>query len=180
MMHYASIHEHDIANGPGIRLSLFVSGCRHACPGCFNQVAWDFNYGEVFSKPVYEKILSDLREPCYRGLTLLGGEPMEPENQRALLPFLRRFKQVFPRMDLWIYTGFTYEVLSTDPSETTQAILDLTDVLVDGRFMQEQKDITLLYRGSANQRIIDVKNSRQKQKVVLWDDRNVSISNQAH
>ena len=105
---------------------------------------------------------------------------MEPENQRALLPFLRRFKQVFPRMDLWIYTGFTYEVLSTDPSETTQAILDLTDVLVDGRFMQEQKDITLLYRGSANQRIIDVKNSRQKQKMVLWDDRNVSISNQAH
>ena len=159
-MNYATIKVNDIANGTGIRVSLFVSGCTHRCPGCFNAEAWDFDYGEPFTPEVEERIFRAL-EPAYvEGLTLLGGEPMEPANQAALLPFVRRVKQRFPDKTVWCYTGYTLEQLS-DPAcrahtGDTAALLALTDVLVDGRFEQDKKDIRLRFRGSSNQRIIDL------------------------
>lgn len=159
-MNYATIKTNDIANGTGIRVSLFVSGCTHRCPGCFNAEAWDFDYGEPFTTRVEERILRAL-EPAYvEGLTLLGGEPMEPANQAALLPFVRQVKERFPDKTVWCYTGYTLEQLldSTSRAHTahTAPLLALIDVLVDGRYEQDKKDIRLRFRGSSNQRIIDL------------------------
>ncbi len=158
-MNYASIRTCDIANGEGVRVSLFVSGCTHHCKGCFNEAAWDFAYGEPFTKKTENEILAALEPDFIDGLTLLGGEPMEPENQRALMPLLRRFREKFgDAKTLWIYTGC---VLETDlkaesrwRTEVTDEMLSLTDVLVDGPFLEAKKDISLQFRGSSNQRII--------------------------
>ena len=160
-MNYASIRTCDIANGEGVRVSLFVSGCTHRCKGCFNEQAWDFSYGEPFTAAVEDEILSAL-EPAYiSGLTLLGGEPMEPENQRALLPFLCRFRQKFgAEKTLWVYTGCVLEKDLLSPSrwriDITDELLSFVDILVDGPFVEELKDISLRFRGSSNQRILNL------------------------
>ncbi len=179
-MNYAEIKEFDIANGPGVRLSLFVSGCTHHCKGCFNAMTWDFNFGAPFTKEVEDELIAKAKEEWYAGMTLLGGEPFEPENQRALLSLVRRFRQECPGKTLWCFTGYLYDE-DLQPggkvyTEVTDELLDSMDVLVDGEFKQELKDITLLYKGSSNQRTIDVKSSREKGEVVSWVPVDVSIS----
>ena len=173
-MYYATIKHCDIANGPGVRTSLFVSGCDHRCPGCFNAEAWDFFYGEPFDDSTIEAILTSI-EPAYiAGLSLLGGEPMEPVNQRGLLPLLQAFKERFPEKTVWCYSGFTYEQLTAGAArcrcEVTDRLLALIDVLVDGPFIEAEKDITLRFRGSKNQRLIDLKKTREEGRIVLWSD----------
>ncbi len=172
-MNYGEIKNCDIANGQGVRVTLFVSGCTNHCPGCFQPQTWDFNYGRPFTKET-ERELIDLLAPSYiNGLTLLGGEPMEPENQRALLPFLHRVRDTYPKKTIWCFTGFTYEDLLREGShphtEVTEEMLSLIDVLVDGRFVQELKDISLRFRGSSNQRLIDLNATREKGEIVPWD-----------
>ena len=174
-MHYATIKYYDIANGEGVRTSLFVSGCRHHCKECFNQVAWDFEYGEEFTKETEDKIIASLSPSYIRGLSLLGGEPMEKENQEALLGLIKRVKVEAPDKDIWIYSGFTFEELigekdSRAYSPISKEILSLCDVLVDGRFILEEKDISLQFRGSRNQRIIMLKPFFEKGELVLWKD----------
>lgn len=169
-MNYAEIKKFDIANGLGVRVSLFVSGCTHHCKNCFNQVAWDFSYGKLFTEAVEQELLSALGNSFIDGLTLLGGEPLEPANQRGLISFLRRVKQQFPEKNIWCYTGYTFEtdVLSGKvQTEVTDELLSYIDVLVDGKFIEELKDITLKFRGSSNQRLIDVPLSLQRSKTIL-------------
>lgn len=172
-MNYAVIKKNDIANGPGVRVSLFVSGCRHHCKNCFNQEAWDFHYGAPFTEEVIAEILSALEPGYIAGLSLLGGEPMEPENQKALLPLVERFRERFPKKDLWCYTGFSFERdlmggRIGDP-ETVQKLLSCIDVLVDGKFVEELKDPSLIFRGSSNQNIIDVSKSLAEGHMVLLE-----------
>lgn len=173
-MNYATIKNLDIANGPGLRVSLFVSGCTHHCKGCFNPEAWDFNYGQPFTQETEEKIFRLLENSHIRGLSLLGGEPFEPANQAVLLPFLRRFKEKFPLKDLWCYSGYNFEkdmlTGNLGPWEITQEMLSYIDILVDGEFVLELKNPNLRFRGSANQRVIRVQASLKEDKVVLWDD----------
>lgn len=171
-MNYAAIKNCDIANGLGVRVSLFVSGCQHHCPNCFNAVAWDFKYGEVFTKEVEETILELLKPDYINGLSLLGGEPFEPENQSTILSFLKAVKECYPCKDIWCYTGFTLEELlggSRAATKYVREILGFLDVLVDGRFIEQYKDITLKFRGSSNQRIIDLKRSREERKIVFLE-----------
>jgi anaerobic ribonucleoside-triphosphate reductase activating protein len=164
-MNYASIRKCDIANGEGVRVSLFVSGCSHHCKGCFNEEAQKFDYGEAFTREVEDEIIEAMKPSHISGLTLLGGEPMERENQRALLPFLRRIfghdHEAGTGKTLWIYTGCTLEQLQDHSSrwytQFTDEILSMTDVLVDGPFIEELKDISLKFRGSSNQRILKLK-----------------------
>ena len=160
-MNYGEIKLCDIANGEGVRVSLFVSGCTHHCKECFNPETWDFSYGKPFDEEVQERILSELAPDYIDGLSLLGGEPFEPANQRALLPFLRRVRERFPQKTVWCYTGYTLEsdLLSESRArcECTDEMLSCLDVLVDGEFVLEKKNISLPFRGSENQRIIDVK-----------------------
>ncbi len=153
-MNYAGLKKVDTANGYGVRVSLFVSGCRNRCPGCFQPQTWDFSYGEPFTKETEEEILEALNHSWIQGLSVLGGDPMEPENQAALLPFLRRVKETLPEKDVWIYTGYLYEDVSQSP------LLRYADVLVDGPFMEDRKDAGLAFRGSRNQRIIDLRKGR--------------------
>ena len=158
-MNYASIRTCDVANGEGVRVSLFVSGCTHRCKGCFNEEAWDFAYGKPFTREVEDELLAALAPPHIAGLSLLGGEPMEPENQRALVPFLRRFRERFgATRTLWVYTGCVLETELKSPSrwrtELTDEFLSMVDVLVDGPFVEPLKDISLAFRGSSNQRIL--------------------------
>lgn len=160
-MKYANIKYHDIANGLGVRTSLFVSGCTHRCKGCFNEIAWDFEYGEEFTKEVMEEILESCGAVYVSGLTLLGGEPMEPCNQRGLLPLVKEFKKRFPKKNIWCYSGYTYETDILDVKgrahcEITDEFLSYIDVLVDGEFMQELYDISLKFKGSRNQRILKI------------------------
>ena len=174
-MHYANIKFCDISNGPGVRTSLFVSGCTHHCKNCFNAVTWDFSYGEVFTPQVEDTILQQTAPRYITGLSLLGGEPMEPENQPALLNFVRRFKQQFPDKTIWCYSGYTWEQLTgQEPSRCrcacTDELLALLDVLVDGEFVQDLYDITLRFRGSSNQRLIDVPATLESGAVTLWQD----------
>lgn len=162
-MNYAGLRKCDIANGEGVRVSLFVSGCSHHCKGCFNKEAQAFDYGQVFDESVENEIFEALKPSFITGLTILGGEPMEIPNQRALAPFVRRFREEFgSTRTLWIYTGCTLEQLKDEASkwhcEVTEEILSMTDVLVDGPFIEELKDISLRFRGSSNQRIINLKN----------------------
>lgn len=170
-MNYGEIKKTDIANGKGVRVSLFVSGCTHHCPGCFNQETWDFGYGEKFTKETQEELLLALAPPYIAGLSLLGGEPLEPGNQRALLPFLRRVKETYPEKNIWCYTGYLFdkELLGDGRTrcEATDEFLGYIDVLVDGEFVQEKKNIALKFRGSENQRVIDVKRSL-KEGSVVW------------
>lgn len=172
-MNYATIKPCDVANGPGVRVSLFVSGCTHACKGCFNQVAWDFNYGEAFTEQTIDYILECLSPSYIRGLTLLGGEPMELVNQKGILPLLREVKRKFPEKDIWCYTGYLFDRdLLNDMAKTheeTKEILSYLDVVVDGEFVLEKKNINLRFRGSENQRIIRVKESLAKESIVLWE-----------
>lgn len=179
-MNYAEIKEYDIANGPGIRVSLFVSGCTHHCKGCFNEITWDFAYGAPFTESEENSIMEALSLPAYQGLTLLGGEPMEPANQAVLLPFLRKIRKELPDKDIWCYSGYLFDLdllgRMYDHVPETKEMLSLIDVLVDGPFVLAQKDIRLLYRGSANQRIIDVQKSLAQKEIVLWDAAAVSIS----
>ena len=170
-MNYASIRTCDIANGEGVRVSLFVSGCTHHCPGCFNAEAQSFDCGRPFTRAVEDEILAALEPPQIAGLTLLGGEPMEPANQRALVPFLRRFRARFgTTKTLWVYTGCVYEELDGEKldergghrwrTEVTDELLSMVDVLVDGPFVEALKDISLAFRGSSNQRILDLRKLR--------------------
>ena len=174
-MHYGEIKGCDVANGPGVRVTLFVSGCTNHCKGCFQPQTWDFAYGEPFDGAAQQRVL-DLLAPDYvSGLTLLGGEPFEPENQRALLPFVRRVREAYPHKTIWAYSGFTYdgELLregSHPRCEVTDELLSLIDVLVDGRFVLAQKDISLRFRGSRNQRILDLPKTREAGHVVLWQE----------
>ena len=173
-MNYANIKYYDIANGPGVRTSVFVSGCRHHCPGCFNAVAWDFDYGQPFDKTVRNEVFASCQPDYIAGLSLLGGEPFEPENQRELLPLLREVKAKYPGKTIWCFTGFRLDdELLTDGSyprcEATDEMLACIDVLVDGRFMKELKDISLQFRGSRNQRVIDMNRTRETGTICIWD-----------
>lgn len=172
-MYYSEIKECDIANGPGVRVTIFVSGCTHHCKGCFNEMTWDFQYGRQFGEQDIEKILK-LLEPSYiAGLTLLGGEPMEYVNQQGLLPLLRNVKEKYPDKSVWCYTGYQFDkdILQDfcKKWQETQEMLSYLDVVVDGEFVEELKDISLRFRGSSNQRIIDVKKSMQTGEIILWE-----------
>ncbi len=169
-MHYASIKKYDIANGEGVRVSLFVSGCPHHCKNCFNREAWDYNYGKKFTEKEEYDIISSLYEDTISGLSLLGGEPMWPENQKGLLPLLRKVKEKYPYKTIWCYTGYLFDKEIMDKmykeNDFTREFLSYIDVLVDGRFVEELLDRSLFFRGSSNQRIIDVKKSLKNKKVV--------------
>ena len=170
-MNYCNIKRRDIADGIGVRVTLFVSGCTNRCPGCFQPQTWDFQYGEPFTREVEDRLLAMLAPDYINGLTLLGGEPFEPENQRALLPFLRRVREACPGKNIWAFTGFVYEDLQAEGThcrcEATDELLSLLDVLVDGRFEESRKDISLRFRGSSNQRLIDLNTTRQAGEIRL-------------
>lgn len=171
-MNYGQIKNCDIANGEGVRVTLFVSGCTNRCEHCFQPETWDFSYGEPFTAEVEEKLIKMLAPGYITGLTLLGGEPFEPSNQRALLPFVRRVRETYPDKDIWAFTGFTWEMLHQEGShprcEVTDELLGLIDILVDGRFVEALKDISLRFRGSSNQRLIDVQKSLAGGAIVPW------------
>lgn len=162
-MNYAALKKFDIANGPGVRVSLFVSGCRHHCKNCFNREAWDFDFGKPFTKETEEEILAELDKDYIKGLSLLGGEPFEPENRAALTELLKKVKDKYPQKPVWCYTGFEFERLTDPPAK---AMLSLIDVLVDGKFVEVLKSPDLIFRGSSNQRIIDVKKSLETGEVI--------------
>lgn len=199
-MNYGEIKKYDIANGEGVRVSLFVSGCTHRCRGCFNPETWDFGYGKPFTEETKRELLASLSPEYIAGLTLLGGEPFEVENQRALVPFLRGMKELYPDKDVWCYTGYTLETdllgagseqwekvrhKSADCGdancwqaqrmyprcECTDEMLSLIDVLVDGRFVEAKKDISLVFRGSSNQRLIDLPKTWEAGEICLWESR---------
>ncbi|MBR2721684.1 MAG: anaerobic ribonucleoside-triphosphate reductase activating protein [Clostridia bacterium] len=172
-MYYCELKRNDIANGEGVRTTLFVSGCTNHCQECFQPQTWSFEYGQPFTKDTEDAIIESVKPYYINGLTLLGGEPFEPANQRALVPFLHRFRQDCPDKTIWCYSGFTLdEELWRDGSyprcEVTDEMLSLLDVLVDGRFVRELKDISLRFRGSSNQRLIDVPKTLEEKKIVLW------------
>ncbi len=171
-MNYGEIKKTDIANGEGIRVSLFVSGCTHHCEGCFNPETWNFGYGKEFTEETEKELLKAISPDFINGLTLLGGEPFEPQNQRVLLPLLKKVKEQYPTKNIWCYTGYLFdeELLKDSRArcEVTDEMLSVIDVLVDGEFKQEFKNITLKFRGSENQRIIDVKESLKTNEVVLY------------
>lgn len=171
-MNFADIRPIDVANGPGIRVSLFVSGCTHHCRECFNPETWDFAYGQPFGAEEQQAVLEHLSKPYIRGLSLLGGEPFDPRNQHAVLELVKRVRQEKPEQDIWCYTGYLFENLAAGKvGQESRALLDELDVLVDGPFVIEQKDLSLRFRGSANQRLIDVKASLAAGNVQPWDDK---------
>ena len=170
-MHYGEIKKTDIANGVGVRVSLFVSGCRHHCEDCFNKMTWAFDYGKEYTQATEDMIIGYLSPDYIKGLTLIGGEPFEKENQDALLSLTERVKKELPHKDIWCYSGFTFEEItgkSRAAGDTAVALLKNIDVLVDGRFEKDKKDIRLKFRGSSNQRIIDVKKTLSQGKIILW------------
>ena len=170
-MNYATIKNCDIANGPGIRVSLFVSGCTHRCPGCFNEVAWDFEYGEPFTQETIDRILAMLKPDYVRGLTLLGGEPFELQNQGAIVELLRQVKKAYPHKSIWAFSGYLFDrdICSGRLGDTAE-YLSYLDVLVDGPFVEAKKNLSLRFRGSENQRLIDVPASLAAGEIVLWQD----------
>ena len=171
-MFYSDIKTCDIANGPGVRVTIFVSGCTHHCKGCFNEVTWDFQYGREFTEDTIEEILQALAPDYITGLTLLGGEPLEYVNQKGLLPLVRAVKEQYPQKDIWCYSGYLFdEQIVKDFCnrwEETRELLGYLDVLVDGKFIEEQKNISLQFKGSENQRIIRVQESLKSGQIVLW------------
>ena len=173
-MNYATIKNNDIANGPGVRVSLFVSGCTHRCPGCFNEVAWDFGYGAPFTQETIDDILKMLAPSHIRGLTLLGGEPFEPQNQPDVLELVRQVKAAYPEKSVWAYSGYLFDrdILAghLGPKEITEELVSYLDVIVDGPFVESRKNLSLRFRGSDNQRLIDVKASLAQGQIVLWKD----------
>lgn len=172
-MYYSAIKDCDVANGQGVRVTIFVSGCTNHCKNCFQPETWDFCNGEKFTEDIQKNIIEMLSKSYIEGLTLLGGEPMEPRNQADILPFLRKVKKCLPQKDIWLFSGFTYEQLIDEKSychtEETEDILELVDVLVDGRYVDELRNLALKFRGSENQRIIDVKATRQTGMIVKID-----------
>lgn len=170
-MNYAHIKYNDIANGEGVRTSLFVSGCTHHCKNCFNKETWDFNYGKEFTIDVQNQIIKSLEPSWINGLTLLGGEPMEPANQKGLLEFVKRVKQIYPNKTIWCYSGYLFDTQLLKESRArcpwTDELLSYIDILVDGPFIEELKDITLRFKGSSNQRVIDVNQSLKSNTIVL-------------
>ena len=174
-MNYATIKWYDISNGPGVRVSLYVSGCRNHCKNCFTPETWDFNYGKPFTEEVEKSIINGLRPPYIKGFTLLGGDPFEPENQLVLAPFLKSLRKEFPEKSFWCFTGYDYErdllTGKLGDAERVEEMLECLDVLVDGKFVEELKDLNLRFRGSSNQRIILLKPSLAQDKIVLWDDK---------
>ncbi|MCD8119550.1 MAG: anaerobic ribonucleoside-triphosphate reductase activating protein [Lachnospiraceae bacterium] len=171
-MNYADIKKLDIANGPGIRVSVFVSGCTHHCKGCFNEEAWDFKYGKPFTDDTIEEVIEAMKPDYIYGLSLLGGEPMEPANQAALLPLVRRVREVYPQKTVWCYSGYLFDrdLLGRFAGHVpeTEELLSMIDVLVDGEFVEDLKDLSLWYKGSSNQRVILVQESLAADEVVLW------------
>lgn len=180
-MNYAKIRKCDVANGPGVRVSLFVSGCNHHCKNCFNRDAWDFNYGNKFTEEQEEQIMEDLKPEYITGLSVLGGEPFEQTNQEGLAPLVKKVKQTYPDKKIWCYTGFTFDkqilgkMIEEEHRDTTKQMLENIDYIVDGRFVEELKDPKLQFRGSSNQRIIDVKRSLKEKEIVLWDGLNKNV-----
>ncbi len=181
VMKFGQVYYNDVANGVGCRTALFVSGCTHHCKGCFNEVTWDFNYGEDYTKEVEDEIIESLKPGYIDGLTILGGEPMEIVNQKEIRPLLKRIKKEVPKATIWIYSGYTWEELTDKNNkrchgEDTEAILGMLDVLVDGEFIEEQKNLMLRFRGSSNQRVIDVPATLEAGKIVLskYNDRDES------
>ena len=172
-MNYATIKPFDVANGPGVRVSLFVSGCTHRCKGCFNEEAWDFSYGEEFTDSSLQRILEALKPSYIKGFSLLGGEPFEPRNQKVLADVLEKIKEAYPEKDIWCYTGYTYEkdLLSGRlcDKNITEKMLRNIDILVDGKFVEELKNLKLRFKGSENQRIIDLRKSEEQGKITLWE-----------
>lgn len=173
-MYYGEIKKLDVANGIGIRTTLFVSGCTNHCEKCFQPQTWDFHYGQEFTRETEDTLIESLRPPFVRGLTLLGGEPFEPDNQRALLPVLRRIRAELPGKDVWAFTGFELDRELWQESyarcEATDELLSLIDVLVDGRYVEALRDLALHFRGSSNQRVIDMNRTREAGEIVLWEE----------
>ena len=171
-MNYADIKKADVANGLGVRVSVFVSGCNHHCKNCFNQEAWDFNYGKEFTQKEIDKVIEELDHPYVAGLSLLGGEPLEHINQKGLLPLVKKVKEKFPDKNIWCYTGYTFDKDVMEKMcknwEETPELLSYLDVIVDGKFEEDKKDLKLRFRGSSNQRIIDVQESLKEKKAVLY------------
>lgn len=171
-MNYAAIKKTDVANGPGIRVSLFVSGCTHGCKGCFNSEAWDFGYGREYTQQTEEEILQALAPDYIRGFSVLGGEPMEPANRGTVLKLLRRVREQYPKKDIWCYTGYDYErdllrwAVQEESCGEVKALLSLIDVLVDGEFVEERKNLRLAFRGSENQRLIDVQETLRRGMII--------------
>ena len=172
-MSYGEIKKTDIANGTGVRVSLFVSGCRHHCKGCFNQVTWEFDYGQKYTKETEQEVLDALAPDYIAGLSLLGGEPFEPENQRELVKLLKKVKEQYPKKNVWVYSGYLLDEDLLKESKTrcevTDEMLSYIDVLVDGEFVLDKKDLSLKFRGSANQRIINVPETRRSGSIVLME-----------
>lgn len=168
-MKYAKIKKTDVANGPGVRVSIFVSGCHHHCEGCFNSEAWDFNYGNDFTEDTIQEIIEAMNHDYITGLSLLGGEPFELINQKGLLPLLKKVKEVYPEKTIWAYSGYLYDELKEMDYHETKEILSLIDVLVDGKFVESLKDPNLYFRGSSNQRVIDMKKTLKSKKIVLHE-----------
>lgn len=172
-MHYGEIKNCDIANGEGVRVSLFVSGCNNRCEHCFQPQTWNFCYGQPFTKEVEDSIIEMLAPDYINGLTLLGGEPFEPQNQKALLPFVQRVRNTYPHKNIWAFSGFTFEELTNPDAraccEETATLLALIDVLVDGRYVEAKRNISLRFRGSSNQRLIDLPATLKTGNIVLWD-----------
>lgn len=173
-MNYAAIKDCDIANGPGVRITLFVSGCNHHCKGCFNQEAWDFDYGQPFTQETIDTIIRMMKPGYIKGLTLLGGEPFDPRNQGAVVELLRQVKKVYPQKTVWAFSGYLFDrdILSGTLGDwnVTREYLSYLDVLVDGSFVEAKKDLMLRFRGSSNQRLIDVPKSLAAGEVILWED----------
>ncbi len=173
-MNYATIKPRDIANGPGVRVSLFVSGCTRQCKDCFNREAWDFQYGEPFTQQTIDYIIRELRPDYMTGLTVLGGEPFEPQNQPGVLELVRQVRKALPDKSIWAFSGYTMDGYllagKLGPKEITMELLSYLDVLVDGPFIAERKDLSLRFRGSSNQRLIDVKKTLETGRITLWED----------
>ena len=174
-MYYGNIKKYDIADGEGVRVTLFVSGCTNKCKGCFQPETWDFCYGQPYTEETEKEVLDALNNDYIQGLTLLGGEPFEPDNQRVLVGLLRKVKETYPDKDIWSYTGFVYDKDLVPGgrryTEVTDEMLSMIDVLVDGPFVEEKKNISLSYRGSENQRVINLKKTLQDGKVILYEVR---------
>lgn len=178
-MNYMEIKKYDIANGPGVRTSLFVAGCTHHCKGCFNPESWDFKAGREFTEDTIEEIVESMKPDYVKGLTLLGGEPFEPANQQALLPLVKRVKKEFPDKNIWAFSGYLFDKQIMDVMaqkyDFTKEFITYIDVLVDGEFHEEEKDLSIVYRGSRNQRIIDVKKSLKSKKTILHEKDKVRL-----
>jgi anaerobic ribonucleoside-triphosphate reductase activating protein len=163
-MNYSALNKCDVANGPGVRVSLFVSGCRRGCKGCFNREAWDFSYGQKFTEETFDELEEALVNPNVAGLSILGGDPFEPENRECVANLCALVSLYHPKKSIWMWTGYTYEDVKNAPA------MKYIDVLVDGPFVEELKDLRLPWCGSSNQRVIDVQESLRKGEVVLWEE----------